>query len=186
MLRTKYYEANRIKKAVEKMIADGAENLEGSSFKAYLPHKDQDQVEYYSAILEEVKRFLERFKCSIDAVGFFEGYMEIRDDIIKAMEDPENASASSSILASSEFGELIVKHKTPFDIVKWELDSEQEDYDKKRINTLYHGDQCPQYYPSMPPIPNSYSPAGYNPYQKYGVMGDHYAHWSEPFKGYDD
>ena len=41
MVRTKYYEANRIKKAVEKMMADGAENLEGSSFKGYLPRKDK-------------------------------------------------------------------------------------------------------------------------------------------------
>ena len=127
MLKTEYYEVTRLRKASARLL----ENM-GKEVKLVL--NGEDDYKFCLDVLRFTKSFLGRFKCSIDAVEFFEKYADIRADILKAIEDPENASPSSSLLASTEFGKIICDCASQFDIIGMEIKLLECDYVGARVD----------------------------------------------------
>lgn len=128
MLKTEYYEVARLREATIRLLEKMGEKVKGNTV------PDGEDYKFYLEVLRFTKSFLGRFKCYIDAVEFFEKYADIRADILKAIEDPENASPSSSLLASTEFGKIICDCASQFDIIGMEIKLLEGDYVGARVD----------------------------------------------------
>lgn len=175
MLRTEYYDSNRIRLAIKKMISDGV--IDEEKERGRLPIAMEDGHEYYKEILNCVKSFLGRYKCAIDAVAFFEQYIDIRNEIIMAQEDPENASIPAAMLASMEFGKVIKECNNQLDLIEKELRFQQDEFEEnKRKNESLKSMIGMSYNPFESSRPfGSPHPAAYAPNQcLYEPVYNHY------------
>ena len=155
MLRTEYYDSNRIRLTIERMISTGVIDAEKEADR--LP-SDEDADIYYREIPKYIKSFLGRFQCAIDAVTFFEQFMDIHNEIVAATKDPDNASLPAAMLASTEFGRVIMECDSPLDIISKELNFQQEDFERRQAENKMNDTMMPYnpysvYGKLMPPIP---------------------------------
>lgn len=151
MLRTEYYDSNRIRLTIEKMISTGVIDAEKEADN--LP-TDEDADSYYMEAPKYIKSFLSRFKCAIDAVTFFEQFMDIHNEIVNATKDPDNASLPAAMLASTEFGRVIMECNSPLDIISKEVKFQQMDFNRKQAEDKL----------------KEASMGGYNPFETFGQL----------------
>ena len=127
MLRTEYYIVNHVKEAIRVARENGLIDYTKDELSF-----DDCPDSFYVSVLKFVESFLNRNKCDIDALEFFEKYEEIRKYILDAISNPDEADVPSAVLASTEFGKQIARCKSAYHIFLEEFKIyESEEYQKQ-------------------------------------------------------